>query len=258
MLDLLFQQLGFTDNESRVYLVLAELGKSSATLIAKQSGLPRSTAYSVLDQLKRRGLVSEQLDAAQTLYLVNPPSALNHMIEAERQRAIEEIKTREKAAEQLAERIEPFFKRQNFSVPHIQFFEGQANVESMLYDRCKLWQQSAMQHGNAWWGYQDHTFVLQYREWLEFYWSKAGIVEEQAFLFSNQSEVETSLKDQVPRRYIKLVPNEFRFSSTIWVAGEYVITIMTRQKPHYAFQLKDAVFASNQRNVFQLLWQSRE
>lgn len=258
MIDALFQQLGFSSNEQKVYLALAEMGKSTAALIAKQSELPRSTAYSVLEQLVLRGLVSLERDGSQTMYLANSPASLVAMVEKERTALLEELDCRQQAARELIERVGPFFKRQHFSVPRIQFFEGRSNVENMLFEQCLTWQKSAAERDSIWWGYQDHTFVHEYRKWLEYYWYEAGSEQEQALLFSNRSDIEAELAGTVPRRHVKLVPEGFGISSTIWVAGDYVVTIMARQKPHYAFQLHDAVFASNQRNIFRLLWESRD
>jgi hypothetical protein len=78
---------------------------------------------------------------------------------------------------------------------------------------------------------------------------------EKICLLSNKSPTEKKLKNKIAKREIRHVPKNFEFSSTIWVLGDYVITIMTRQKPHYAFVLKDSVFAANQRLIFQLLWE---
>jgi hypothetical protein len=124
-----------------------------------------------------------------------------------------------------------------------------------MFDILIEWQQSIAREDFTWWGYQDIEFVVQYREWLDHYWSQLKPAEK-IWLLSNESGVEKKLKGKVPRRIIKKVPAGVEFSSTIWVLGEYVVTIMTRQKPHYAFLLKDSVFAANQRAVYQLLWRS--
>ena len=54
------EQLGFTKNEARLYLAVAEAGKANAQLIAKKVGLPRTTAYSVLDSLLKKGVVTTE------------------------------------------------------------------------------------------------------------------------------------------------------------------------------------------------------
>jgi sugar-specific transcriptional regulator TrmB len=253
MLEPLFKTLGFSENEIRIYLTLAESGKSTGTLLAKQTKLARSTAYSVLESLISKGVVSCEQSKESTYYLPNAPASLLRMVELEHEDEERSYVAKRDAATELTEKVLPYFKSENFSIPKLQFFEGEVNVNNMLYDYCREWQKSISYADFTWWGYQDHQFVEQYREWLDFYWASM-MPDEKIRLFSNKSEIEKKLRKKIERREIRPVPKGHEISSTIWALGEYVITIMNRQKPHYAFQLKDAVFAANQRSIFQLMW----
>ncbi len=249
----LFQKLGFSPTETSVYLALAELGKAAASLLAKKANIPRSTTYSVLESLIQKGVVSIEHDKDVTLYLANSPTSLTKMVDSEKENNAKIIKDKEDVAQELLKLVSPMFTSSNFSIPRIQFFEGTKNIENMLYTYEAEWQESISRYDFTWWGYQDTDFVLNYRQWLDRYWSKMK-PEEKVNLLSNRSEIENKLRGKISRRQIKKLPKGTEFSSTIWSLGEYVIMIMTRQQPHYAFQLKDAVFAANQRTTFQLLW----
>jgi len=251
MLQSTFSQLGFTDNEVSLYLALAELGKASANLLSKRVQIPRTTAYSVLDSLVKKGVVSMEQRGATNFYSANNPDAILRLVRIEK----EEVLSREALAEELVEQIRPYFKSQNFSVPKLQFFEGRANVESMLYDQLFEWQRSIKEYDSTWWGYQDHTFVEQYMEWLQFHW-KHKFKDERIHLISNKAAIEQKLRKQIRNRVIHPVPEAFHLASSIWVVGDYIVLLMTRQKPHYAFQMRDAVFGASLRSVFQLLWAS--
>ena len=253
MIDQLFGILGINSNEAKAYLALAEMGKATASLLAKRVEMPRSTIYTILDSLLRRGMASLEKGGEVSYYVANQPEALGRMIEGERREKERTLQAKEGAATELLPLISPFFKRENYSIPKLQFYEGTANVESMLYDQCRKWQQSIAMYDFTWWGYQDHEFVETYRKWLDNYWGTME-KEEKIQLLSNQSSTEKKLRNRVARRVIKVLPKKYHFSSTVWVLGDYVVTIMTRQKPHYAFQLQDAVFAANQRLTFELLW----
>ncbi len=255
MINQLFEQLGFSHNEIKVYLSLAELGKSSASMIAKQQDLPRSTIYSVLEGLIQKGIVAVEQSSGSSYYVLNQPDSLQRMVAREKEQALAEAKEKEQVAAELLEAVQPFFKSTNYSVPKLQFFDGAANVENMLYDNCQEWQKSISRFDYTWWGYQDHHFVENYRSWLDYYWAQMH-EGEQILLLSNKSSTEHKLKGKVHKREIKHLPKAFEISSTIWILGDYIISIMTRQKPHYAFQLKDTVFAANQRLIFQLLWKT--
>ena len=76
----LLKQLGFSKNESDVYLASLELGLSSAQDIAKKAGIKRTTAYSVLDYLVQRGVMAKTEVKNKTRFLVEPPEKLLSMI----------------------------------------------------------------------------------------------------------------------------------------------------------------------------------
>lgn len=251
MLDKLFAQLGFGDNEKSVYLCLAELGKATAQTVAKRTSIPRTTVYSVLDSLSLKGMVNQEPQGEVRTYVANPPSALLRSVEQEKR----ELADRESACKKLIELAEPLFQEKHFSVPRLQFFEGGNNVEHLLYEYTDAWHRSLKQHDNIWWGYQDPTILEHYTEWLYHHWKQSD-PQMQIRLLSQDAGIERKLKNTPELRQIRSLPAGYDFSSTIWICGEYIVMIMSQQKPHYAFQIKDAVFASNLRMVFQLLWDS--
>ncbi|MCB0319080.1 MAG: helix-turn-helix domain-containing protein [Bdellovibrionales bacterium] len=249
MIGSFFNALGFNQNEIKVFLSLAEVGKSPASIIAKRVRIPRTTAYSVLDKLVEKGVVSVEHRGSSSFYTANPPNSLLRIIEKEK----EELKFRESAAKNLVELINPFFKGTNFSIPKFQFYEGDKNLKNMFYDNLPIWRESVAKYDYTWWGYQDHTWAEQNLDHIEYSWKTASPKEKLKF-FTNQSTIEVKISKKYKRREIKLVPAGIDFSSSIWVLGDYIVLVMTRHKPNYAYQLKDPVFSKNLRSVFQMLW----
>ncbi len=73
--------LGLNDKEAGVYLALLQLGKSTGYTVAKHSGLRRSTAYSVLNNLVDRGVVNKIPSAHTSQYMAIDPDDLLSMYE---------------------------------------------------------------------------------------------------------------------------------------------------------------------------------
>ena len=165
----------------------------------------------------------------------------------------DELEQREDATKQLIELVSPLFKGTNYSVPKLQFFEGEKNLHNLFYDQLPIWRESMAKYDYTWWGYQDHTWAEQNLKHIEHAWSSAP-PEEKLKFFTNKATIEKKIGKKYKRRFTKLVPKEFEFSSSIWILGDYIVLVMTRQKPHYAYQLNDSVFSSNLRSVFQMLW----
>lgn len=56
-IETIMQGVGFEEKEARVYRAALEMGEASVQEVAKHAGLKRTTAYYVLESLKRRGAV---------------------------------------------------------------------------------------------------------------------------------------------------------------------------------------------------------
>jgi sugar-specific transcriptional regulator TrmB len=252
-LEILFNSLGFNETQLTVYLSLVSFGKASATQLSKNTKLPRSTIYSSLDNLLPSGLVSLDQSGKIKYFVANAPESIERYVSKKKELLLSEITEQQTNAKNLIELLKPHFTEQLFSIPKMQFFEGEASISNLLYENTKVWQDSVMLYDGIWWGYQDHNFVESYRGWLDYYWKNMK-ADEKIQLLSNKSSTEKKLKGKVSKRIIKVVPKQFEFSSTIWILGDYIISISTRQKPHYAFQVKDTVFSANLRKLFQMCW----
>lgn len=67
------QAYGFSDKEAKIYLTSLELGSSLASTIARRAEINRGTTYSILEDLKRRGIASENMrDELKYFSVLNP------------------------------------------------------------------------------------------------------------------------------------------------------------------------------------------
>jgi sugar-specific transcriptional regulator TrmB len=74
--------LGLTKNEAKAYHSLVRLGKSTARIIAEDSGIPRSKVYETLDLLEKRGIIKKVVGSDPTLFDPAPvDAALDHLEE---------------------------------------------------------------------------------------------------------------------------------------------------------------------------------
>ena len=118
-------QLGFSKNESDVYLASLELGLSSAQDIAKKAGIKRTTAYSVLDYLVQRGVMAKTEVKGKTRFIVEPPEKLLQMVtnlQSDLSRLLPEL--------QAVYNAKP-------AKPKIIFYEGNNAIENVYEDTLK-------------------------------------------------------------------------------------------------------------------------
>lgn len=89
------EELGLARNEAKTYLALLELGLSTATPIARKSGLHSSKTYDALDGLLGKGLVSYVVrDGRRAFRAEQPENLLEFLAEKKRKICDEEEKAR--------------------------------------------------------------------------------------------------------------------------------------------------------------------
>lgn len=72
----ILKTIGLSEKESSVYLALLELGTATVHPIANKAGIKRPTTYLILDDLKKKGLVSFVPRAKKALYTAESPEKI--------------------------------------------------------------------------------------------------------------------------------------------------------------------------------------
>lgn len=88
-------KLGFSKNETKVYLSLFELGKCRAGQIIETTGLHRNLVYTALEELVEKGLVAKVIKNGVATFSANSPDSLLSMVEEQKniaEDAIAELK----------------------------------------------------------------------------------------------------------------------------------------------------------------------
>ncbi|MCW1930076.1 MAG: hypothetical protein KIH62_002045 [Candidatus Kerfeldbacteria bacterium] len=122
IIDKALHQLGFSKNETLVYLSALELGATSAQRVAKIAGLPRTTVYSVLDQLIKRGVVGTTVVKGKTRYCAEPPHKLLLIVDD----------IRSKVNDSLPQ-LEALYNTTQ-TKPKVLFYEGKGAIRKMFDD----------------------------------------------------------------------------------------------------------------------------
>lgn len=79
------QSVGLSEKQAKVYVAAAFLGPSAVQKIATQSGINRATTYVILDELAQMGLVTESTHNKKTVFVAEPPSALQDYLDRQNQ-----------------------------------------------------------------------------------------------------------------------------------------------------------------------------
>ena len=87
----LLQELGLSANESLLYLSALSLGPATVLQLSQASGLRRTTVYSVIEALQRRGLMVLEERGFKRLLVAENPERLQALLEVQRKTLTEAL-----------------------------------------------------------------------------------------------------------------------------------------------------------------------
>jgi sugar-specific transcriptional regulator TrmB len=250
MINELLIKIGLNEKEIQIYLTVLQYGKITPAALAKVVGINRTTVYSSAKELVVKGLITEDLAGPTISLIAKSPEELVAWLEQEERR----VRNKKELAKRAISELQTTIKTRQFALPKIVFIP-ENEIESYLYKQTKTWNESTNKRDGIWWGFQDQTFVANYEKWIDWYWEYAKPEVKQLRLLSNES-AEQIKKKKFTKRQIRFWDQSKNFTATTWIGGDYVIMIVTSQKPFYLVEIHDAVLAHNQREVFKGIWET--
>ena len=125
----IFQQLGFTDKEIKVYMMLLTGGPTSVRRLSKDTGVNRGTVYEALKTLQKAGLAGMYQKHKKQFFLAEDPQKLSEVIEG-KERAVSSLKR--DLAEMLPELRSLYVH--GGAKPTVKYYEGDKGITIILND----------------------------------------------------------------------------------------------------------------------------
>lgn len=247
----ILKQLGFSDKEVKIYLAILHAGKATPTQIAKETGINRTTVYSVASDLIKKGIIAEDLGGTKSYLVALPIQDLANLTKQEE----EKLTIQKNLITQAISQLQEVAKDAPYHIPKIVFIP-EDQLDSYLYSRTPMWNQSLLERGGIYWGLQDETFAKRHVEWIDWYFKRPDSQKITLNILTNESEFEKSVKklQAYERRNILFWKKAEDFQSNMWVSGDFVLFVNTRQHPFYLIELYDMAIAASMRQLFKGIW----
>jgi len=126
----IFKELNLDKEHARIYAACLENGPSPASKLAKIAQVPRSTAYYLLRDLAKRGLISEIQGDTKLIFSPASPQKLQELLTEEHETLWENLKQL-KTNQHLLQRV---FLSHQAQFPKVSFYEGEKGLKTVLYD----------------------------------------------------------------------------------------------------------------------------
>ncbi len=121
-------ELGFSDKEAKVYLALLEMGRGTASQIARSASIQRTTAYNILDILVSKKLVLLSGREPKEEYAAEPPEKIVELLKEQAKDCQAKLSKAEKLIPQLKS------MHRAGERPKIKFYEGKQGMIEVYED----------------------------------------------------------------------------------------------------------------------------
>jgi sugar-specific transcriptional regulator TrmB len=114
------ESVGLTEKQARVYVAALFLGPSAVQRISEQAEVNRATTYVILAELAEMGLVSETIEGKKTLFVAEPPEAIERYLNSFEQ----EITARKAELKKSIKGLKDISRSEVSEAPVVRFFKG--------------------------------------------------------------------------------------------------------------------------------------
>ncbi|MBR9675852.1 hypothetical protein GOV05_02480 [Candidatus Woesearchaeota archaeon] len=226
------KNLGFTDNEAKIYLTLLNLGPSPAGKITEKSGIHRRSVYDAIDRLTEKGAVGYMKTNNVKVYEATNPQVLLDIA----------TKTRDDITEVLPQ-LEGLFN-QTKEKKETLFFRGKNGVRNIFVDQINEGEEVLIIGAS-----KNAYEVLKY--YLPHYERERTKKKIKVRLLIDKAEE----KLKVPLSQVKYLPDEFSGPTATNIYADKVALIIWIENP-YAILIKDKDVADSYKKHFEFMWKN--
>ena len=228
------KEIGLTENESKIYISLLELGPTNAGLISRKSGLHRRVVYDTIEMLIQKGLVGYIIKNNVKLFQASNPKRILEIIE-ERKNSIEEIMPN------MAEMYLMTHEKEETN-----FYKGKNGLKTVMEDQLDNSKKSKeiLIIGGSPIAYE----ILQFY----FKWFDKRRVENKIkvkVIFNK-----TDKKLNIPYSEIKFLPDKYSSPLAVNVYGDKAALILWSKENPLAIVIKNKEISNGYRKYFELMW----
>lgn len=237
-------EIGLHEHEAQVYLAGLSLGPTTVLKLAKVAELKRTTAYSVIESLKQKGLMRVQLKGLKNLYAVESPEKLEGILEYRRISLKDQLPT-----------LNALYSLKG-GESTIKYYEGLTAIKSIYED---LLTETGPEEDylvisdiKQWWDL-DREYFTKFRERRYKARLKPRLLLTDSPAAREQQNIAPAFEMQV-----RILPQERKLlPADIIITGKKVI-IIQMSHPLLAIVIENPSVTKIQKEMFEIIWKSLE
>lgn len=245
-LDKRLLDLGLSDKEAAVYLAALGEGKSPIGKIALRARINRTTAYDIVVELERKGLMVKAMDAKsqKMMYAPEPPAKMTLLLE----KRLKDLEQKVQVSRELSKELD-FIAQKQPGKPTLKLFQGKDGVkelyETSLTSRGEIRSWNSVESLEAF----DRGFMRDY-----FKRRAAKNIDIKAIINDGPLTREAKQRDNRERREIRIVPTDKMDIGPEVYVYDNVVSIFSL-KEEFGVQIESAEIATAFRKLYDLAWE---
>lgn len=242
----LLTQYGLTNNEALIYESLTKLTEASAYTLSKETGIPKTSIYEILNNLKDKGLVSRSIVNNSSYFTVESP---NRFLT----NAVEKVDL----AKMIIPEIENIVQTKNKIGPSVKFYVGEEGVKKVFEDILMTLKKMDDKKIYAIADREIENFIPRFfTEWLERR-EKLGI-RTYLITHDNDKKISHSLFKNNNLRETRLIPKEFIFNTTMDIYANKIAIFSHKDNVPHGIIIESENVAETLRKLFDFMWKFAE
>ena len=228
--------MGLTDQETAIYMALLKTGGLAASLVAKETGLRRTTAYAILKGMAQKGFVSIYVKKGRQLFVAEKPQNVAGYFEAKLKSFTQGIP--------LLESLEKK-QLQTVGLQFIETIDGLKHFYAGILREYRGKSYVTMGNASAWQGLEPEFFI-QFRK------DRAAAGIHTRLLITLDSS-QTSPTDPTLLRVVKFLPSKYTFQSTLEIYDDKIL-IISPDQTSLAVLIAVPAMVDIFKSTFEMLW----
>jgi len=237
-------ELGFNQKEAKVYLALLELGPSTATEIARQAKINRTTSYDILDSLAGNGLVNLIGETKIQKFTAESPEKVIKFLE----KKIAKTKEQLNLAQSLLPQLLSIYSTKE--KPKVKFYEGTEGMKEAFEDTLTADQEILA------YAVGEDMFRALTEKYFRDYFKRRVVKNIKVRLIAPDTpeSLAVAVNDVAELRTSLFVPKDkYYFSIEMNIYNNKIMIASWREK--FALIIESEEITGAQRKIFELAWE---
>lgn len=234
------EKLGLDEKEAKIYLAALELEQATIQQISRKSGVKRTTAYDIIESLKKRGLMSTSAKESRTMYSAEDPRKIDQNLD-------EKKELFKKMLPELLSISNVLEKK-----PGIRYFEGIEGIKTIYKDTLAFPDQEMC----SWWA-SDYTIIDP--KWFYDYYMPARLAKKiwvRTIAPENELMKKIQGEDQSALRQVRLIsPEEAPFEVEVALYGKSKIAMMSFEE-QFGLIIESRKIYNTLKSIFEIQWKA--